>query len=113
MMDRQIEQAAQDHADKHFIQDAAIFCYKPWNKAKDRYAKTLADFAKWCIKKQWVSVEDALPEDDRLVLAHFADVENPLEYATAYYRDGMWNVPDDWYYDCEVDFWMEIPKLNP
>lgn len=66
-------------------------------------------------KSQWTSVDERLPEDDRLVLAHFSDVEPNLCYATAYYRKGVWNVPDDWYYDCRIDFWMPIPipQLNP
>lgn len=66
-------------------------------------------------KSEWINVKERLPEDDRLVLAHFADVDSPLEYATAYYRNGVWNVPDDWYYDCRIDYWMPIPipQFNP
>lgn len=66
-------------------------------------------------KSQWISVDERLPEPDRLVLAHFSDVEPNLCYATAYYRKGVWNVPDDWYYDCKIDCWMPIPvpQLNP
>lgn len=60
---------------------------------------------------QWRSVEEELPEDDRLVLAHFSDVEPELSYATAYHKDGAWNTPDDWYYDCKIDFWMPLPEL--
>lgn len=62
----------------------------------------------------WRSVEDELPEDDRLVLAHFSDVDPELSYATAYYRDGAWQTPDDWYYDCKIDFWKPImpPSLS-
>lgn len=113
MTQEQIEQAAQQYADMHFVDEALIYSNEPWDKAKDIYAKTLADFAKLCMANQWIPVEERLPEDDRLVLAHFADVEKPLDYATAYYRNGVWNIPDDWYYDCKVDFWMEIPQFNP
>lgn len=60
---------------------------------------------------QWRSVEEELPEDDRLVLAHFSDVYPKLSYATAYYRDGAWQIPDDWYYDCKIDFWKPIPPI--
>ncbi len=59
------------------------------------------------LASQWRSVEE-LPEDDRLVLAHFSDVDPELSYATAYYRDGAWQTPDDWYYDCKIDFWKPI-----
>ena len=60
------------------------------------------------LASQWRSVEEELPEDDRLVLAHFSDVYPKLSYATAYYRDGAWQIPDDWYYDCKIDFWKPI-----
>lgn len=61
-----------------------------------------------CEQSMWRSVEEELPEDDRLVLAHFSDVDPELSYATAYYRDGAWQTPDDWYYDCKIDFWKPI-----
>lgn len=59
----------------------------------------------------WISVEERLPEDDRLVLAHFSDVDPELCYATAYYIDGGWQTPDDWYYGCRIDYWMPIPAI--
>lgn len=59
-------------------------------------------------QSMWRSVEDELPEDDRLVLAHFSDVDPELSYATAYHKDGAWQTPDDWYYDCKIDFWKPI-----
>lgn len=65
-----------------------------------------------CEQSMWRSVEEELPEDDRLVLAHFSDVDSELSYATAYYRDGAWQTPDDWYYDCKINFWMPIPSLS-
>lgn len=73
MTHEQIEQAAQGHADKYFIQDAEIFCNEPWNNAKDLYAKTLADFAKWCIKNQWNSVNERLLEPMQRVLVWISD----------------------------------------
>lgn len=63
------------------------------------------------LASQWRSVEEELPEDDRLVLAHFSDVYPKLSYATAYYRDGAWQIPDDWYYNCKIDFWKPIPPI--
>lgn len=75
--------------------------------------KSFIEGAAFAFLHQWISVEERLPEDDRLVLAHFSDVEPNLCYATAYYQHGVWNVPDDWYYDCKIDFWLPIPQLNP
>lgn len=102
---------AQTHFGDKDLTDAELDCatYMPSENFSDGWDKG----AEWALQKQWVSVEERLPEDDRLVLAHFADVEKPLDYATAYYRNGVWNIPDDWYYDCKVDFWMEIPQFNP
>lgn len=65
-----------------------------------------ADFA---LSHQWISVQDALPENDGLVLAHFSDIDPKLSHAMAYHKGGMWHTPDDWYFDCEIDFWMPIP----
>lgn len=71
--------------------------------------------ANFALSHQWISVEERLPEDDQLVLAHFSDVNAEMCYATAYYTDGGWNTPDDWYYECKIDFWMPIPipQLTP
>lgn len=44
MKKKQIEKAARDHTDRYFIQDVQIFFNKPYDKAKERYARTLADF---------------------------------------------------------------------
>lgn len=114
MTRQQIEKAAQQHADSLRVPSAIPGVLVPMlhDIAKDSYKQGAQD----AISSQWVSVGDALPEDDNLVLAHFADVDSPLEYATAYYRNGVWNIPDDWYYDCRIDFWMPItaiPQLNP
>lgn len=104
MTDKQIEKVSQEYADS-FI-----------GSTERKFRKSaFADGVRFALSHQWISVDERLPEDDRLVLAHFSDVEPNLCYATAYYRKGVWNVPDDWYYDCRIDFWMPIPipPLNP
>lgn len=75
---------------------------------KECLAEVWLDGYTACEQSMWRSVEE-LPEDDRLVLAHFSDVDPEVSYATAYYRDGAWHTPDDWYYDCKIDFWMYLP----
>lgn len=109
------DQQAQEYAEKKMC---AAFDLKP-----DCINRTDALIPKFCgsdieeaylagateaLASQWRSVEEELPEDDRLVLAHFSDVYPKLSYATAYYRDGAWQIPDDWYYDCKIDFWKPI-----
>lgn len=116
MTDQQIEQAARDHADKHFIEDAEIFYKEPWNNAKDLYTKTLADFAKRCISHQWVSVDERLPETSTAVLVHvpakevLSNLTKPEYYTIAYYADSVWRS----FMDCRVHptHWMEIPHAK-
>lgn len=108
MTDQQIEKAAGEYAAKTAEQ------YEVCNS--EFVQEIMVAFergAQYSLSHQWVSVEDALPEDDNLVLAHFADIDPLLCYAAAYYQDGEWQTPDDFYYDCKIDYWMEIPKLNP
>lgn len=77
-------------------------------KPSDNFEKGFMAGYTACEQSMWRSVDEELPEDDRLVLAHFSDVEPELSYATAYHKDGAWNTPDDWYYDCKIDYWMQI-----
>lgn len=64
---------------------------------------------------QWISVDERLPEDDRLVIVHIDDLAYPSEISNCmgYYKNCAWQFPDDYYYDCHVTHWMEIPQLNP
>lgn len=97
------DQQAQEYAEKKLqILDKAVL--RPFTDIKQAYL----DGYTACEQSMWRSVEEELPEDDRLVLAHFSDVHPELSYATAYYSDGAWQTPDDWYYDCKIDFWKPI-----
>lgn len=66
-------------------------------------------------KSEWINVKERLPEDDRLVIVHTDDLAYPSEISNCmgYYKDGTWQFPDDYYYDCHITHWMEIPPLNP
>ena len=105
------DQQAQEYAEKKFPEFLDAIHQEPWPKIKDMFKQAFEDGYTACEQSMWRSVEEELPEDDRLVLAHFSDVDPELSYATAYYRDGAWQTPDDWYYDCKIDFWMPIPSL--
>lgn len=120
MTNKQIEKAARDHADKHFIEDAQILGNEPWDKAKEYYAKMLADFAKHCIAHQWINVEDRLQEynDTCLVFGHkdFGDGRLTRYTMMAHYDgEGFYDAYDDRKYYPEM--WMPIPavpiQLNP
>lgn len=104
------EQQAQEYAEKKIDYPCPDYgWYDSDHKQMQEYlAQVWLDGYTACEQSMWRSVEEELPEDDRLVLAHFSDVDPELSYATAYYRDGAWQTPDDWYYDCKIDFWMPI-----
>lgn len=110
-------QQAQEYAEKK-IQETIPECYLHDDQIynaddiKDAYKQAYLDDYTVCEQSMWRSVDDEMPEDDRLVLAHFADVEPELSYATVYYSDGAWHIPDDWYYDCKIDFWIPIPPIH-
>lgn len=107
MTNEQIEKAARDHADKYFIQDVQIFFNKPYDKAKERYAKTLADFAKHCMAHQWISVDERLPEDDTMVTAHSPNGRiDVLKYHDEEFIDELGQA------HC-VDYFIPIPPLKP
>ncbi len=114
MTDEQIEKAARDHADKYFIQDAGIICNEPWDKAKDLYTKTLADFAKHALSHQWVSVDERLPEYNTtcLVFGHqnFGD-SRLVRYIMMAHYDGenFYDAYNDSKYHPEM--WMSIPAI--
>lgn len=108
-----IDKAARLHADLHFIDEALAYLDKPWDKAKARYAKTLADFAKFCIRHKWICVDDKLPENDGYVLVYVngdSSFGTPDRYEIAYYDT------EDWYSQngehIRPSYWCDIPQLN-
>lgn len=119
MTDEQIEKTARYHADKHFIQDAQLFYCKPWDKAKNRYVKTIADFGKYCIAHQWIPVDERLPEYNTmcLVFGHqdFGDGWLTRYTMMAHYDgENFYDAYNDSKYHPEM--WMPIPaipQLNP
>lgn len=107
MTDEQIEKAAQQHADKCFLKDVQIFFNKPYGKAEERYVKTLADFAKYCLASQWMSVEERLPEEGTIVTAHSPNGRiDVLKYHDGEFVDELGQA------HC-VDYFIPIPPLNP
>lgn len=51
-------------------------------------------------------VED---EDDSIDPDYVED----LSYTVARYSGNGWILADDWYYDCKVLAWLQIPQLTP
>lgn len=111
------------HCHETGLTDREVENYRPFLSAnfaegfdegyKTGHSEGFADGGNYAISHQWISVENHLPEDGRLVLAHFSDAEDGIDYATAYRQDGQWQPVDGFYYDCIVDYWMPIPELNP
>lgn len=114
----EIEKAAQAHAEQHFVDDALFYIQEPWDKARDHYAKTLADFAKQCISKQWISVDERLPEEKKAVLCYMPDMKDSYADKDMYFDMAILLEGEFINLDAEVihpSHWMPIPipPLNP
>lgn len=109
-MNQIINRAALEDAEEYFIDNLIALSHAPRNTGRATYSDTFFRGGRFALSHQWIPVEERLPEDDRLVLAHFSDVDPELCYATAYYKKGVWSTPDDWYYGCKIDCWMPIPE---
>lgn len=109
MNKQQIAQAAEKYADENFID--RIVKDEPWPTAKAAFAKAFIDGADFALSRQWVSVDDALPEINFYVLAHIPGLYLGRHNAVSYW-DG-----EDWHtHNCNYirpDYWMPIPQLNP
>lgn len=104
--------AASHFSDKNLTdEELETATYMPSENFSDGWDKG----AEWALQKQWIPVDERLPEDDRLVIIHTDDLAYPSEISNCmgYYKDGTWQFPDDYYYDCHITHWMEIPQLNP
>lgn len=86
-----------------------VRCYI-YHRDKDSFYDGYIQGAKDALKSQWRSVKDELPEDDTLVLVEMKDDESELCHTTAYRLNGVWAIPDEYYYDCEILAWMPIPE---
>lgn len=114
MTDEELEKAARQYLKPRFNNDACRCMLLPWDKVEEYCVKTLADFTKQCISKQWISVDERLPENDDHVLVHVKGDRFfciPDRYEVAYYDT------EDWYtQDGELirpTHWCDIPPLNP
>lgn len=121
LTDERIEKAAREYADKNFVDDADKLLNLPWPEAQEVYIRALVNFAAFALSHQWVSVDEAVPRDNRTVIVKckveddFIDPDyvEDLSYTVARYSDGGWCLADDWYYDCKVLAWLQIPQLAP
>lgn len=90
--------------------------HKAWQQYKNGDDSTLPseNFIKgfnagldFALTHQWRSVEDELPSDDTLVIAHSPNGRvEVLRYQDGVFRDELQQA----HY---VDYWMELPSLNP
>lgn len=68
------------------------------------------DGAEYALSHQWRDPKVELPENNNQVLVE-TDASKDLRFAIAYYDNNVWNIPDDWYYDCKIIRWMPIPEI--
>lgn len=110
MNKQQIRQAAEKYADDNFID--RIVKEEPWPTAKRAFAKAFIDGADFALSRQWVSVEDALPEIDKRVLVRVPKTDCYLEYYAVAYWDGEDFVEHQRSEVIRPSHWLSIPTLN-
>lgn len=106
-MNKTIEEAATRYADENFNRHIETIQNCPWPEWEESYAKAFEAGANFSLSHQWCSVEDVLPSDDTLVIAHSPNGRvEVLRYQDGVFRDELQQA----HY---VDYWMELPSLNP
>lgn len=108
---KKIEMAAEEYADKHFLEDVEILMSRPWPEAKEHYKQMLIRFATSTLSHQWIPVEKELPEDNQRVLALCVGGCMQLGYYD--YSDELWFIDGFGAFNRdEIDFWMPIPAYS-
>lgn len=69
--------------------------------------------AAYALGNQWRDAEKEKPTHNHLVLVDVGTVQPDFRFTAAYYRDGIWIIPDEFYYDSKVLAWLEIPERKP
>lgn len=118
MTDEEIEKAARQYLKPRFTNDACRCMLLPWDKVEEYCIKTLADFAKQCISKQWISVDERLPEEKKAVLCYMPDMKDSYADKDMYFDMVILLEGEFINLDAEVihpSHWMPIPipPLNP
>lgn len=110
MTDEQIEKAAQHFADelRHPASHPGILVPLIADIAKDSYIHG----AREAFASQWISVKEALPEnDDHVIVFAPADSVYPDRHEIAYYDGKEWHTHDGEH--IHPTHWLPIPQLNP
>lgn len=69
--------------------------------------------ARFALENQWMSVEERLPKNGRLVIVRLNYIGEGITYDMAYYQERWCSMQINWGDDkCAVTHWMEIPKLS-
>lgn len=85
---------------------------KTWGIHKRALTDAFLAGAAYALSNQWRDAVKEKPTHNNLVLAE-VEVDTPeIRFCTAYYKDGIWITPDDFYYDCKVLRWIEIPEYK-
>lgn len=110
MTDEQIEKAAQHFAEELLVPASVPGILVPLiaDIAKDSYIHG----AREALASQWISVKEALPEnDDHVIVFAPADSVYPDRYEIAYYDGNAWRTSDG--ENIRPAHWLPIPQLIP
>ena len=104
ILQKRIEEAAHQ-----YIQSDAV---KPENMQL-----AFGDFingAKWALQNQWISVEEALPQDNKVVFYKALSEKGTKCYGSAYVFNKEWysdiSSAAQYYYHFKITHWMNIPS---
>ncbi|MDE7466013.1 MAG: hypothetical protein K2M59_06255 [Muribaculaceae bacterium] len=104
-----LEEKATAYAEKIFSEILNKYQTAPWNEFRDALAEIYLAGAREALAGQWRSGDEP-PKHNHIVFVISDADDSELRHTTAYYQDGIWCFPDEWYYDCKVLKWMEPPK---
>lgn len=108
MIHQQIEQAAEEYLDSA---DTWSYGLEENHDITAQMRKAFIDGADFALSRQWVSVDDALPEEYDYVLVHIPGLYLGRHNAVSYWDGKDWHTHNCNY--IRPDFWMPIPQLTP
>ena len=102
ILQKRIEEVAINYADNEEYGDEIYYAIKAAFK----------NGATFALQNQWISVEEALPEENELVFGCVNDESTPQAVGMAYYDEyGGWHYSDEEEISL-ITHWMPIPSLE-
>jgi hypothetical protein len=103
ILQKRIVKAARDYSDHNYIDEGVE-------------VPAFIEGADFALKNQWISVEEALPKDNKVVFYRALSDKGTKCYGSAYVYNKEWYSDIDSaaqnYYHYKITHWMPIPELK-